>query len=452
MNEDQLNALANTIYLYESGQIDLTSEQVRDLKQMSDAVGFSFSPKFSAGRAALAGTNKLLFGIPGAAAGLFGQSEIFEPMSTGENVVGGIADIASLLLGGTILKKVAAPLVGTALKAGTARDAAVRTAAALRSTGLPGTRRAAQAVVGRGKTMQEAISSGLGYGGAGALQGLFDPQGTLLGGFTENAFYGALAPAAGKLFGKAKSASNAARGSSPAKPSDINMERVREVAEELRVQEAMEKAAEVQAAAQAAAANAAASSAIMRLRGSSKAVRGANVIADRIGVPGESLVLSRLQQRPVRGVDPRLTKSPATAAGSSAGASERGRAGRAIEEEVIAQEAVEQAAAAQLAAQAAAAQAAAASAIMGLRGSSRAVRGANFTPNSKGLFARLEEAFDTGANSLNSLFGGFPREQFIKEMRLRDIGSAKLRQSYLRQGMPGYSNRPYPLPRSLYSE
>jgi len=452
MNEDQLNALANTIYLYESGQIDLTSEQVRDLKQMSDAVGFSFSPKFSAGRAALAGTNKLLFGIPGAAAGLFGQSEIFEPMSTGENVVGGIADIASLLLGGTILKKVAAPLVGTALKAGTARDAAVRTAAALRSTGLPGTRRAAQAVVGRGKTMQEAISSGLGYGGAGALQGLFDPQGTLLGGFTENAFYGALAPAAGKLFGKAKSASKAAKGSSPAKASDINMERVKEVAEELRVQEAMEKAAEVQAAAQAAAANAAASSAIMRLRGSSKAVRGANVIADRIGVPGESLVLSRLQQRPVRGVDPRLTKSPATAAGSSAGASERGRASRAIEEEVIAQEAVEQAAAAQLAAQAAAAQAAAASAIMGLRGSSRAVRGANFTPNSKGLFARLEEAFDTGANSLNSLFGGFPREQFIKEMRLRDIGSAKLRQSYLRQGMPGYSNRPYPLPRSLYSE
>jgi len=452
MNEDQLNALANTIYLYESGQIDLTSEQVRDLKQMSDAVGFSFSPKFSAGRAALAGTNKLLFGIPGAAAGLFGQSEIFEPMSTGENVVGGIADIASLLLGGTILKKVAAPLVGTALKAGTARDAAVRTAAALRSTGLPGTRRAAQAVVGRGKTMQEAISSGLGYGGAGALQGLFDPQGTLLGGFTENAFYGALAPAAGKLFGKAKSASKAAKGSSPAKASDINMERVKEVAEELRVQEAMEKAAEVQAAAQAAAANAAASSAIMRLRGSSKAVRGANVIADRIGVPGESLVLSRLQQRPVRGVDPRLTKSPATAAGSSAGASERGRAGRAIEEEVIAQEAVEQAAAAQLAAQAAAAQAAAASAIMGLRGSSRAVRGANFTPNSKGLFARLEEAFDTGANSLNSLFGGFPREQFIKEMRLRDIGSAKLRQSYLRQGMPGYSNRPYPLQRSLYSE
>jgi len=452
MNEDQLNALANTIYLYESGQIDLTSEQVRDLKQMSDAVGFSFSPKFSAGRAALAGTNKLLFGIPGAAAGLFGQSEIFEPMSTGENVVGGIADIASLLLGGTILKKVAAPLVGTALKAGTARDAAVRTAAALRSTGLPGTRRAAQAVVGRGKTMQEAISSGLGYGGAGALQGLFDPQGTLLGGFTENAFYGALAPAAGKLFGKAKSASKAAKGSSPAKASDINMERVKEVAEELRVQEAMEKAAEVQAAAQAAAANAAASSAIMRLRGSSKAVRGANVIADRIGVPGESLVLSRLQQRPVRGVDPRLTKSPATAAGSSAGASESGRASRAIEEEVIAQEAVEQAAAAQLAAQAAAAQAAAASAIMGLRGSSRAVRGANFTPNSKGLFARLEEAFDTGANSLNSLFGGFPREQFIKEMRLRDIGSAKLRQSYLRQGMPGYSNRPYPLPRSLYSE
>ena len=452
MNEDQLNALANTIYLYESGQIDLTSDQVRDLKQMSDAVGLSFSPKFSAGRAALAGTNKLLFGIPGAAAGLFGQSEIFEPMSTGENVVGGIADIASLLLGGTILKKVAAPLVGTALKAGTARDAAVRTAAALRSTGLPGTRRAAQAVVGRGKTMQEAISSGLGYGGAGALQGLFDPQGTLLGGFTENAFYGALAPAAGKLFGKAKSASKAAKGSSPAKASDINMERVKEVAEELRVQEAMEKAAEVQAAAQAAAANAAASSAIMRLRGSSKAVRGANVIADRIGVPGESLVLSRLQQRPVRGVDPRLTKSPATAAGSSAGASERGRAGRAIEEEVIAQEAVEQAAAAQLAAQAAAAQAAAASAIMGLRGSSRAVRGANFTPNSKGLFARLEEAFDTGANSLNSLFGGFPREQFIKEMRLRDIGSAKLRQSYLRQGMPGYSNRPYPLPRSLYSE
>jgi len=452
MNEDQLNALANTIYLYESGQIDLTSEQVRDLKQMSDAVGLSFSPKFSAGRAALAGTNKLLFGIPGAAAGLFGQSEIFEPMSTGENVVGGIADIASLLLGGTILKKVAAPLVGTALKAGTARDAAVRTAAALRSTGLPGTRRAAQAVVGRGKTMQEAISSGLGYGGAGALQGLFDPQGTLLGGFTENAFYGALAPAAGKLFGKAKSASKAAKGSSPAKASDINMERVKEVAEELRVQEAMEKAAEVQAAAQAAAANAAASSAIMRLRGSSKAVRGANVIADRIGVPGESLVLSRLQQRPVRGVDPRLTKSPATAAGSSAGASERGRAGRAIEEEVIAQEAVEQAAAAQLAAQAAAAQAAAASAIMGLRGSSRAVRGANFTPNSKGLFARLEEAFDTGANSLNSLFGGFPREQFIKEMRLRDIGSAKLRQSYLRQGMPGYSNRPYPLQRSLYSE
>jgi len=452
MNEDQLNALANTIYLYESGQIDLTSEQVRDLKQMSDAVGFSFSPKFSAGRAALAGTNKLLFGIPGAAAGLFGQSEIFEPMSTGENVVGGIADIASLLLGGTILKKVAAPLVGTALKAGTARDAAVRTAAALRSTGLPGTRRAAQAVVGRGKTMQEAISSGLGYGGAGALQGLFDPQGTLLGGFTENAFYGALAPAAGKLFGKAKSASKAAKGSSPAKASDINMERVKEVAEELRVQEAMEKAAEVQAAAQAAAANAAASSAIMRLRGSSKAVRGANVIADRIGVPGESLVLSRLQQRPVRGVDPRLTKSPATAAGSSAGASERGRASRAIEEEVIAQEAVEQAAAAQLAAQAAAAQAAAASAIMGLRGSSRAVRGANFTPNSKGLFARLEEAFDTGANSLNSLFGGFPREQFIKEMRLRDIGSAKLRQSYLRQGMPGYSNRPYPLQRSLYSE
>ena len=452
MNEDQLNALANTIYLYESGQIDLTSEQVRDLKQMSDAVGLSFSPKFSAGRAALAGTNKLLFGIPGAAAGLFGQSEIFEPMSTGENVVGGIADIASLLLGGTILKKVAAPLVGAALKAGTARDAAVRTAAALRSTGLPGTRRAAQAVVGRGKTMQEAISSGLGYGGAGALQGLFDPQGTLLGGFTENAFYGALAPAAGKLFGKAKSASKAAKGSSPAKASDINMERVKEVAEELRVQEAMEKAAEVQAAAQAAAANAAASSAIMRLRGSSKAVRGANVIADRIGVPGESLVLSRLQQRPVRGVDPRLTKSPATAAGSSAGASERGRAGRAIEEEVIAQEAVEQAAAAQLAAQAAAAQAAAASAIMGLRGSSRAVRGANFTPNSKGLFARLEEAFDTGANSLNSLFGGFPREQFIKEMRLRDIGSAKLRQSYLRQGMPGYSNRPYPLQRSLYSE
>ena len=452
MNEDQLNALANTIYLYESGQIDLTSEQVRDLKQMSDAVGLSFSPKFSAGRAALAGTNKLLFGIPGAAAGLFGQSEIFEPMSTGENVVGGIADIASLLLGGTILKKVAAPLVGTALKAGTARDAAVRTAAALRSTGLPGTRRAAQAVVGRGKTMQEAISSGLGYGGAGALQGLFDPQGTLLGGFTENAFYGALAPAAGKLFGKAKSASKAAKGSSPAKASDINMERVKEVAEELRVQEAMEKAAEVQAAAQAAAANAAASSAIMRLRGSSKAVRGANVIADRIGVPGESLVLSRLQQRPVRGVDPRLTKSPATAAGSSAGASERGRASRAIEEEVIAQEAVEQAAAAQLAAQAAAAQAAAASAIMGLRGSSRAVRGANFTPNSKGLFARLEEAFDTGANSLNSLFGGFPREQFIKEMRLRDIGSAKLRQSYLRQGMPGYSNRPYPLQRSLYSE
>jgi len=452
MNEDQLNALANTIYLYESGQIDLTSEQVRDLKQMSDAVGLSFSPKFSAGRAALAGTNKLLFGIPGAAAGLFGQSEIFEPMSTGENVVGGIADIASLLLGGTILKKVAAPLVGAALKAGTARDAAVRTAAALRSTGLPGTRRAAQAVVGRGKTMQEAITSGLGYGGAGALQGLFDPQGTLLGGFTENAFYGALAPAAGKLFGKAKSASKAAKGSSPAKASDINMERVKEVAEELRVQEAMEKAAEVQAAAQAAAANAAASSAIMRLRGSSKAVRGANVIADRIGVPGESLVLSRLQQRPVRGVDPRLTKSPATAAGSSAGASERGRASRAIEEEVIAQEAVEQAAAAQLAAQAAAAQAAAASAIMGLRGSSRAVRGANFTPNSKGLFARLEEAFDTGANSLNSLFGGFPREQFIKEMRLRDIGSAKLRQSYLRQGMPGYSNRPYPLPRSLYSE
>jgi hypothetical protein len=300
--------------------------------------------------------------------------------------------------------------------------------------------------------MQEAITSGLGYGGAGALQGLFDPQGTLLGGFTENAFYGALAPVAGKLLGKAKSASNAARGSSPAKPSDTNMERVREVAEELRVQEAMEKAAEVQAAAQAAAANAAASSAIMRLRESSRAVRGANVTADRIGVPGESLVLSRLQQRPVSGVDPRLIKSPATAAGSSAGASERGRAGRAIEEEVIAQEAVEQAAAAQLAAQAAAAQAAAASAIMGLRGSSRAVRGANFTPNSKGLFARLEEAFDTGANSLNSLFGGFPREQFIKEMRLRDIGSAKLRQSYLRQGMPGYSNRPYPLPRSLYSE
>jgi hypothetical protein len=150
--------------------------------------------------------------------------------------------------------------------------------------------------------MQEAISSGLGYGGAGALQGLFDPQGTLLGGFTENAFYGALAPAAGKLFGKAKSASKAAKGSSPAKASDINMERVKEVAEELRVQEAMEKAAEVQAAAQAAAANAAASSAIMRLRGSSRAARGANVTADRIGVPGESLVLSRLQQRPVSGV------------------------------------------------------------------------------------------------------------------------------------------------------
>lgn len=317
MNEDQLNALANTIYLYESGQIDLTNEQVRDLKQMSDAVGFSFSPKFSAGRAALAGTNKLLFGIPGAAAGLFGQSEVFEPMSTGESVVGGIADIASLLLGGGLLKKLAAPVVGSALKAGTARDAAVRTAAALRSTGLPGTRRAAQAVVGRGKTMQEAISSGIGYGGAGALQGLFDPQGTLLGGFTENAFYGALAPAAGKLFGKAKSASKAARGSSPAKASDINMERVREVAEELRVQEAMEQAAAAQAAAQAAAAQAAAASAIMRLRGSSRAVRGTNVTADRVGGLGESLVLSRLQQRPVRGV---VT------------ATDRERARRAIEE------------------------------------------------------------------------------------------------------------------------
>jgi len=314
---------------------------------MSDAVGFSFSPKFSAGRAALAGTNKLLFGIPGAAAGLFGQSEVFEPMTTGENVAGGVGNIISLLLGGAILKKVAAPLVGAALKSGTGRDAAVRTAAALRSTGLPGTRRAAQAVVGRGKTMQEAISSGLGYGGAGALQGLFDPQGTLLGGFTENAFYGALAPAAGKLLGRAKSASKAARGSSPAKASDINMERVKEVAEELGVQEAMEQAVAAQAAAQAAAAQAAAASAIMRLRESSKAVSGFN-----------------------------------------------------------------------------------------------------FTPKSKGLFASLEDALDRAAYSLS----GASKEQFSREMRLRDIGSAKLRQSYLRQGMPGYSDRPYPLPRSPYSE
>ena len=351
MNEDQLNALANTIYLYESGQIDLTNDQVRDLKQMADAVGFSFSPDFSAGRAALAATNEILFGIPGAAAGLVGQSEIFEPMTTGESFAKGAGSLVSLLLGGGILKKLAGPLVSTALRSKAGRDAAVRTAAALRSTGLPGTRRAAQAVTRRGNAMQEAITSGLGYGGAGGLQGLFDPEGTLLGGFAENALYGALAPVGGKLLGKAKSASKAARGSSPAKASDINMERVKEVAEELRVQEAME-----------------------------------------------------------------------------------------------------QAAAAQSAAQAAAAQAAAASAIMRLRGSSRAVRGANFTPNSKGLFARLEEAFDTGANSLNSLFGGTPREQFMREMRLRDIGSAKLRQSYLRQGTPGYSNRPYPLPRTPYSE
>jgi len=165
--------------------------------------------------------------------------------------------------------------------------------------------------------MQEAISSGLGYGGAGALQGLFDPEGTLLGGFTENAFYGALAPVGGALFSKAKGASKAAKGSSAAKASgDINMERLKETAEELRALEAMEQAATIEAATQAAAAQAAAASAISKLREASRAVRGANLTKPKNGGITTSLFpLPTIRRAPsvkaVRGVDPRLVNTSA---------------------------------------------------------------------------------------------------------------------------------------------
>ena len=384
MNEKQLRALTNTIQLYNTGQLDLNDDQLRDLKQIADAAGIAFSPETSGSRAALGFVNNLAFGIPGAVAGAFG-SEMFDPITSTEEAAGSVGSLLSFLVGGGIAGKAIGGAAVRGLSGKKARDLAVRGAAALRSTGLPGGRalyggqQRVSSAIANSPALQEAIRSGAGFGAVGGLEGLMSEDGSLLGGAMSGATLGALGSLGLGALRGGKGAATAA--SSRASTSEGEYAARRALAE-IKKQRAMDP-------------------------GSSSAAAG----------------------------------SRSTAA-SSASASGGGRAGRATEE-LRAQEAMEQAVAEQ---------AAAASAIMGLRGSSRAVRGANFTPNSKGLFARLEEAFDTGANSLNSLFGGTPREQFMREMRLRDIGSAKLRQSYLRQGMPGYSNRPYPLQRSLYSE
>lgn len=209
MNEKQLNALANTIQLYNAGQLDLTDSQLRDLKQIADTVGIPFSPDFSADRAALGLVNQLAFGIPGAIAKGFG-SEAFEPITPGEEIAGSIGGLLSFLVGGGIAKKALGGIVTRGLASQKSRDLAVRAAAALRSTGLPGTRRAARSIAARGPFMQNIASSGLGYGAVGGLQGLFDPQGTLLGGFTEGAAFGALTPLGARLLARGKAAGNAA--------------------------------------------------------------------------------------------------------------------------------------------------------------------------------------------------------------------------------------------------
>lgn len=235
MNEKQLNALANTIQLYNAGQLDLTDDQLRDLKQIADTVGMPFSPDFSAGRAARGFVNQLAFGIPGAVAGAFG-SEAFEPITSGEEMAGSLGSLLSFLVGGGIAKKALGGIVTRGLASQKSRDLAVRAAAALRSTGLPGTGRAARTIAARGPAMQNIASSGLGYGAVGGLQGLFDPEGSLLGGFTEGAAFGALTPLGARLLARGKGASP-----SVTAPSAAERERAMKVAEQLRRQEAAEK-------------------------------------------------------------------------------------------------------------------------------------------------------------------------------------------------------------------
>lgn len=247
MDEKQLDALTNTIYFYETGQLDLTDDQTRDLKAMADAVGIPFNPDFSARRAALGLINNIAFGIPGGVAGVFG-SEAFDPINPYEETAAGLGTLISFFLGGGIAKKLLGGVVGRGLASKASRDAAVRAAAGLRSTGLPGTGAAARAIAARGPGVQNVITSGLGYGSVGGLQGLFDPEGSLLGGFTEGATFGALAPVGARLLARGRGAGKAATtaaesqkaASSGLMTSAAEKERALKVAEQLRMQEAME--------------------------------------------------------------------------------------------------------------------------------------------------------------------------------------------------------------------
>jgi len=197
MNEKQLRALTNTIQLYNTGQIDLNDDQLRDLKQMADAVGIAFSPETSASRAALGIVNNLAFGIPGAVAGAFG-SEMFDPITSTEEAAGSVGSLLSFLIGGGIAGKAIGGAAVRGLSGKKARDLAVRGAAALRSTGLPGSRtlygsqqRVSRAIA-NSSALQEAIRSGAGFGTVGGLEGLLSEEGSLLSGAMSGATLGAL--------------------------------------------------------------------------------------------------------------------------------------------------------------------------------------------------------------------------------------------------------------------
>lgn len=251
MNEKQLRALTNTIQLYNTGQLDLNDDQLRDLKQIADAAGIAFSPETSGSRAALGFVNNLAFGIPGAVAGAFG-SEMFDPITSTEEAAGSVGSLLSFLVGGGIAGKAIGGAAVRGLSGKKARDLAVRGAAALRSTGLPGGRalyggqQRVSSAIANSPALQEAIRSGAGFGAVGGLEGLMSEDGSLLGGAMSGATLGALGSLGLGALRRGKSAATAAGSSSTAAGSSASAaerERARRAIEELRRQEAMESMA-----------------------------------------------------------------------------------------------------------------------------------------------------------------------------------------------------------------
>ena len=256
MNEKQLRALTNTIQLYNTGQLDLNDDQLRDLKQIADAAGIAFSPETSGSRAALGFVNNLAFGIPGAVAGAFG-SEMFDPITSTEEAAGSVGSLLSFLVGGGIAGKAIGGAAVRGLSGKKARDLAVRGAAALRSTGLPGSRalyggqQRVSSAIANNPALQEAIRSGAGFGAVGGLEGLLSEEGSLLGGAMSGATLGALGSLGLGALRRGKGAAAAANSPATAagsrsttagsSASAAERERALRAAEELRAMDAMEK-------------------------------------------------------------------------------------------------------------------------------------------------------------------------------------------------------------------